>query len=45
MTYLEWFNHRRLHGEITTGPGYTTPAAFEADHYRHHNPTEMAESQ
>jgi putative transposase len=45
MTYVEWFNHRRLHGEITTGPGYTTPATFEADHYRQHNPTEMAESQ
>ena len=31
MTYVDWFNHRRLHGEITDGPGYTTPAAFEAD--------------
>jgi putative transposase len=45
MTYVEWFNHRRLHGEITDGPGYTTPAAFEADHYRQHHPTQMAESQ
>lgn len=35
MTYVDWFNHRRLHGEITTGPDYTTPAEFEADHYRH----------
>jgi len=34
LTYLDWFNQRRLHGEITDGPGYTTPAAFEADHYR-----------
>lgn len=30
MTYVDWFNHRRLHGEITPGPGYTTPAEFEA---------------
>ena len=34
LTYVDWFNHRRLHGEITDGPGYTTPAAFEADYYR-----------
>jgi len=30
LEYVDWFNHRRLHGEITDGPGYTTPAAFEA---------------
>jgi putative transposase len=35
VTYVDWFNHRRLHGEITDGPCYTAPAAFEADHYRH----------
>src|SRR5437870_10107605 len=34
MTYLDWFNHRRLHGTITTSAGYTTPAAHEADYYR-----------
>ena len=33
LTYVDWFNHRRLHGEILEH-GYTTPAAFEADHYR-----------
>jgi putative transposase len=32
LTYVDWFNHRRLHGEITTGPGFTTPAAFEAEY-------------
>ncbi len=21
-TYVDWFNHRRLHGEITNGPGH-----------------------
>jgi putative transposase len=34
LEYVDWFNHRRLHGEITDGPGYTTPAAYEADYYR-----------
>lgn len=34
LTYVDWFNNRRLHGQITDGPGYTTPAAFEADYYR-----------
>ena len=33
LTYVDWFNNRRLHGEIEPGPGFTTPAAFEADHY------------
>jgi putative transposase len=34
LEYVDWFNNRRLHGEITDGPGYTTPANFEADSYR-----------
>jgi transposase InsO family protein len=33
LEYVDWFNNRRLHGQIEPGPGYTTPAAFEADHY------------
>lgn len=33
LGYIDWFNHRRLHGEID--PGYwTTPAEVEAVHYR-----------
>ena len=32
--YLDWFNHRRLHGEI----GLVPPVEFETEHYRH-NPT------
>jgi putative transposase len=38
MTYVDWFNHRRLHGEITEGPSYTTPARHEADNYRQTTP-------
>lgn len=38
MTYVEWFNHRRLHGSITPGPGYTTPAAHESAYYRQTTP-------
>ena len=33
MTYVDWFNHQRLHGEITNDTIYSTPAEFEADHY------------
>jgi putative transposase len=29
--YLDWFNHRRLHGEI----GLIPPAEYEDNHYRH----------
>ncbi|MGA8993220.1 MAG: IS3 family transposase [Nocardioidaceae bacterium] len=29
--YIDWFNHRRLHGEIGTIP----PVELEDDHYRH----------
>ena len=34
MTYVDWFNHRRLHGEITDDASYTTPAEAEAAYYR-----------
>lgn len=27
--YLDWFNHRRLHGEI----GHIPPAEYETNHY------------
>ncbi len=33
LTYVDWFNQRRLHGEITDH-GYVTPAEFEAAYYR-----------
>jgi putative transposase len=31
--YIDWFNHRRLHGEIGTIP----PVEYEAQHYRQHS--------
>jgi hypothetical protein len=31
--YIDWFNHRRLHGEI----GLVPPAELEDQPYRHHN--------
>jgi putative transposase len=38
MTYVDWFNQRRLHGEITDDNSYTTPAQFESLYYRQPNP-------
>jgi putative transposase len=40
LTYVEWFNHHRLHGEL----GHVPPAQFEAAHYarprdEHQDPT------
>ncbi|QSR29111.1 hypothetical protein CFI00_01070 [Nocardioides sp. S5] len=29
--YIDWFNHRRLHGEI----GLIPPAEYEDNHYQH----------
>ncbi|MDT0164194.1 integrase core domain-containing protein [Actinotalea sp. AC32] len=38
---IDWFNHRRLHGEI----GLLPPAEHEANHYRHHTaPTTVGAS-
>ena len=34
MGYIDWFSHRRLHGEITDANTYVTPAEFEATYYR-----------
>jgi putative transposase len=34
LEYVDWFNNRRLHGHIEPGPGFITPATFEANHYR-----------
>jgi hypothetical protein len=39
MTYVDWFNHRRLRGEITTDPSRTTPGEHEAGYYPQSAPT------
>ena len=31
VEYVDWFNHRRLHGEL----GMVPPVEYEQDHYRH----------
>jgi putative transposase len=38
--YVDWFNHRRLHGEI----GLVPPAEFEDAYYRHHTAAATAEA-
>ncbi len=38
LGYIDWFNHRRLHGEITDDNSYATPADFETAHYRQTSP-------
>ena len=38
LSYLDWFNHRRLHGETTEDNSYVTPAEFEATYYRQMQP-------
>jgi putative transposase len=45
MTYVDWFNHRRLHGEITNDNSYTTPAEAETAYYRQTNPAPEAVTQ
>jgi putative transposase len=37
LTYVDWFNQRRLHGEITGNASYTTPAEHEARYWAEAN--------
>ncbi len=34
LGYIDWFNHRRIHGEITDDNTYVAPAEHEAAYYR-----------
>lgn len=45
LGYIDWFNHRRLHGEITDDNSYVTPAEFEAAYYRQTAPALAAVTQ
>lgn len=45
MGYIDWFNHRRLHGEITDDSSYITPAEYEAAYYRQTAPALEAVTQ
>jgi putative transposase len=45
LGYIDWFNHRRLHGEITADNRYATPAEFEAAYYRQATPAVEAVTQ
>ena len=38
LEYVDWFNHRRLHGEIGMAP----PAEFEDRYYRQNSPATEA---
>ena len=41
LDYVDWFNHRRLHGEL----GMVPPAEVEASYYHHATPARLAVSQ
>jgi putative transposase len=41
LEYVDWFNHRRLHGEL----GMITPAEFEATFFHQPAPARLASSQ
>jgi putative transposase len=44
LSYVDWFNQRRLHGHIT-GHGYVTPSEHEATYYRQHVAAEQVATQ
>jgi len=45
LGYIDWFNHRRLHGEITDDNTYITPAEYEANYYGQTRPAVEAITQ
>ncbi len=45
LGYIDWFNHRRLHGDITDDNSYVPPAEFEATYYRQMQPADEAATQ
>jgi putative transposase len=45
LGYIDWFNHRRLHSEITDDNTYVTPAEYEASYHRQATPADEAVTQ
>jgi hypothetical protein len=45
LGYIDWFNDRRLHGEITNDNSYVTPAEFETIYYHQNQPALEAVTQ
>ena len=45
LEYLDWFNYRRLDGQIPPVSRYTIPAAFETDLHRQNVPAHTAGTQ
>jgi putative transposase len=45
LGYIDWFNHRRLHGQITDDNTYITPAEFETLYYRQTQAARLAVTQ
>jgi len=45
LAYIDWFNRRRLHGEITDDNSSVTPAEFETAYYRQAAPALEAVTQ
>ena len=41
LEWVDWFNHRRLFGEL----GHVPPVEFEANHYLHNVPTKPVGTQ
>ncbi len=45
LGYIDWFNHRRLHEEITNDNSYVAPAESEAINCRPNQPAEEVVTQ
>ena len=44
LEYIDWYNNRRLHSQLTGTPRHTTPVAHENAYYNQTNPADPAET-